>query len=300
MSGYWKVTSRPLRVLNTVPPVSISASARIPSSLGSNRHFGSSNGSPPPSASIGWSRTGRGREGDGLRGGEERQPVGPRLHEVVLDAGVSTAVESEAHLRVGPLQRLVPPVIEDANLAGTVVPFGDRAFERSRTRADGPRSGRRVVSPPSRSEALGAPPTTRVLPRARGGRRSGAGSPDACGSRRSCPSPASRRGQARWSRPRRTPAGERIRRAQGPSMPRRSRPRSSSAAFFAADRGSRSLRRGLVVLRPHPEGFEGVREIHLLGADPREQISDARRTGPRRCRSGSPAARTLLRTPRPT
>ena len=54
MSGYWNVTSRPRRVRNTVPPVSISASARIPSSFGSNHHAGSSNGSPPPSASIGW------------------------------------------------------------------------------------------------------------------------------------------------------------------------------------------------------------------------------------------------------
>ena len=66
-----------------------------------------------------------------LGGGQEREPIGPRLDEVELQPRVATAVETEAHLRVRPLDRLVPPVVEDPDLAGAVVPLGDRPFERS-------------------------------------------------------------------------------------------------------------------------------------------------------------------------
>ena len=118
-----------LRVRKTVPPVSISARARMPSSFGSKRHLGSSKGSPPPSASIGWNRDGVAMRSL-LGGGQEREPIGPRLDEVELQPRVATAVEAEAHLRVRPLDRLVP-VVEDPDLAGAVVPLGDRPFERS-------------------------------------------------------------------------------------------------------------------------------------------------------------------------
>ncbi len=59
-SGYWPTTSRPVRVISRVSPVSSRPTARIPSNFGSNRHAGSSNASHPPSASIGCTDAGGG------------------------------------------------------------------------------------------------------------------------------------------------------------------------------------------------------------------------------------------------
>ena len=53
-SGYLSVTSRPFRVTRRVKSVAIVVTERIPSSLSSNNHAGSSNAFQPPSASIGW------------------------------------------------------------------------------------------------------------------------------------------------------------------------------------------------------------------------------------------------------
>ena len=57
-SGYCAVMSRPVRERRTVSPVVISARQRIPSSLGSNHHAGSSKARAPPSANIGVNRGG--------------------------------------------------------------------------------------------------------------------------------------------------------------------------------------------------------------------------------------------------
>src|SRR2546425_12452195 len=61
--------------------------------------------------------------------GEEPEPVGSRLHEMELQSRVPAASQPERDLRVGPLERLVPAVVEDPNLAGAVVPLRDRALE---------------------------------------------------------------------------------------------------------------------------------------------------------------------------
>ncbi len=106
---------------------------------------------------------------------EEAEPVGPRLHEVELEARVAAAVEPEGDLRVGPLDRLVPAVVEDPDLARAVVPLGDGALERSRTRAGGPRSARRAACRPSASADPSAPPRTAGRRPSRGARRSAGG-----------------------------------------------------------------------------------------------------------------------------
>ena len=115
----------------SVSPVVISARQRIPSSLGSNHHAGRRRTPPsrPPRASA-WNRRGEAISGAVWRAGEEREPVGPGLHEVELEARIAPAVQPERHLRVGPLDRLVPAVVEDADLARAVVTLRDRALER--------------------------------------------------------------------------------------------------------------------------------------------------------------------------
>src|SRR5207244_13407042 len=60
---------------------------------------------------------------------EERQPGGPRRHAVELQAWIPSPVELERDLLVLPLDRFVPPVVEDPDLACAVVPLGDRSFE---------------------------------------------------------------------------------------------------------------------------------------------------------------------------
>ena len=57
------------------------------------------------------------------------------LHEVELEPGVAPAVQHERDLRIGPLDRLVPAVVEDAHLARAVVALGDRALEPAVLRA---------------------------------------------------------------------------------------------------------------------------------------------------------------------
>ncbi len=163
----------------------------MPSSFGSNRHRRSSNAL---AAALGEHRLEPRRRGDQrrvLRAREERQPVGPRLHEVELQPRVPAAVEPEAHLRVGPLDRLVPAVVEDPDLAGAVVPLGDRPFERSVLERVDLGLARRVrLSPLLVGRPFGHRPRRQRRPRARAARRSAAASPGACGSRTSCPSPA--------------------------------------------------------------------------------------------------------------
>ena len=161
--------------------------ARIPSNFGSNHHVGSSNAFHPPSASIGCIAGGESIERRLLVRGEEREPVGPGLHEVVLEAGVPAAVEPEAHLLLGPLDRLVPAVVEDPDLAGAVVALGDRALERAVLERVVLGADREPLVLRAASGARAAPPTTAARRPARAGRRSGAGSPGACGSRTSSP-----------------------------------------------------------------------------------------------------------------
>ena len=259
---------------------------RLPAALGQHRL-------EPGRVAIGERRV--------LGGGEEREPVGPRLHEVELDAGVATAVELEAHLRVGPLDRLVPAVVEDPNLAGAVVPFGDRPLERAVLERMDLGLHREPLVALRGSGGRGGPPRTRGRPRARAGRRSGAGSRDACGSRRSCPCPAHRRARARScpvSPNSRLPdvlVERRVLRCRHDLL--LGLPASWSSPRFA---GVVALTRGSSSSSFTPERLEGVREVHLLRANAREQVSALPRTGPTRCRSGSPAARSRLRTPRPT
>ena len=141
--------------------------------------------SRPPRA---WAGAGGGDAISGavLRAREEREPVGPGLHEVELEARVAPAVQLERDLLVVPLDRLVPAVVEDPDLAGAVVALGDRALRTSRTRADGPRSARRGACRPSWSAGPSAPPSSGARRRAPGARRSAAASRGACGSRTSC------------------------------------------------------------------------------------------------------------------
>ena len=158
----------------------------MPSSFGSNHHPSSSNASRPPSASIGWNRGGEASSGAVCALARKASQSGSSSRGGT-PARVPAAVQPERDLRVGPLDRLVPAVVEDPDLARAVVPLGDRALRTSRTRAGDPRCARPSACRPCWSATPSAPPTTAARPRAPAAGRSAGAWPGACGSRTSCP-----------------------------------------------------------------------------------------------------------------
>ena len=206
-SGYCAVTSRPVRVTQHRLARGHLGEAADAVELGLEPPVRRRRTPPshprPASAGTGGATAISGRV---LGAGEEREPVRPGLHEVELQAGVAPAVQPERDLRVGPLDRLVPAVVEDADLAGAVVALRDRALELPVLE--------RVVLGPHRQalvalrgrQPLGTAQRRQRAVAAPAARRSAAASRDACGSRTS--SPARRR---RPARARACPAKSRLR-----------------------------------------------------------------------------------------
>ena len=266
-SGYCDVTSRPVRVISFVSPVVSSARQRIPSSFGSNHQRVVVERLPP---ALGEHRLEARRRRDQrrvLRARQEREPVGPGLHEVELEPRVAPAVQAEGDLLVVPLDRLVPAVVEDPDLAGAVVALGDRALERPvLERVVLGAHGEALVALRGR-QPFRAPPTRAARRRAPGARRSAAASRGACGSRTSCPRPAAAPGA-------------------GSGVPSKSRLRRYSARFGSFDaamtssevRGRCGLARRSSVAQA--DRLERVRQVHRLGAHALEQVADAREALP--------------------
>ena len=258
---------------------------RLPSALGEHRL-------EPPGAGI---------SGAVLRAREEREPVCARLHEVELEARVAAAVQHERDLRVGPLDRLVPAVVEDAHLARAVVALRGSCPRTSRTRAGGPRSAPPGACRPSRWAGPWGPPSSGAPRRVRAARRSGARSRGACGSRTSCPSRSAISPGAGSVVPSgRSRAAARTRTASGSFDAAAISSRRARGRRGRRGAGERARHRVLVLGRD-VERLERLREVvHRPLAHRREQVAERARTVPTRCRSGSRAARTRPPSPRPT
>ena len=100
-----------------------------------------------------------------------------RLDQRVLGVPFSSPlvpVSVDDDLVVAPLLQLVGAGVPDRDLAGAVLALGDRALERARTPAGGPRSARRGGSSSGRSARPWAAPTRRARRRARAGSPSAA------------------------------------------------------------------------------------------------------------------------------
>ena len=192
ISGYCAVASRPVRVRSTVSPGRQLGEAADPVELRLEPPSGVVEGLP---AALGEHRR------EPRRRGDQRRAPGAMARNASQSVRVLTKWNSmpgyrrpcsrNDHLRVGPLDRLVPAVVEDPDLAGAVVPLRDRARELPvLERVVLGLHGQAFVALLGR-QALRHGPATAARRPAPDGRRSAGAWPGACGSRTSCPRRAS-------------------------------------------------------------------------------------------------------------